>query len=484
MKYDYIIIGSGAAGLYLACNIPENKKCILLSKSDQSACNTYLAQGGVAVSRDVDDVKIHAKDTIDVGGGLCNKDAVDILCGGSLEVLNELVDAGMEFDVDEKGTILFTKEAAHSNARIVHADGDATGKKLYEFLTNKNHHLVLDHTIVVDLLVENGICYGVTVLTKNEVLENLYADAVVIASGGVGSLYLYSTNETSISADLHGMVLEKGGQLQDMEMMQFHPTVYHDPRYARKILLTEALRGEGAYVVDDNNKRFLFDFDSRGELAPRDVVSISIAKYTKEKNCAAYLSFDNFDEEYFKHRFPNIYENMKGLGFKLPKDKVPIYPAFHYAIGGIKCNLNGLVDGFCNLYVVGEAASNRVHGANRLASNSLLEGLVFAKIIANELKNNPLKYEDKKFAITDEKLFVDGDNAIKQELRALMWDDVGIVRTKKGLSQAKEKVEKWLKSGVGRMTRLRLFVAKNMIQSALNRTVSLGAHNVQNEESK
>ena len=481
LRYDYLIIGTGVAGLYLACNIPKDEKCLILSKSDISACNTYLAQGGIALSRSESDAKSHIDDTLRAGAGMCDKDSVSLLCNESLSVLDDLVGMGMCFDTDADGNILFTKEAAHSANRIVHADGDATGKELFEFLIKANPHPILDHTIVVDLLVQDGVCYGATVLTKNEKIENIYANSVIIASGGVGSLYLYSTNESSISADLHGIVLEKGGKLQDMEMMQFHPTVYHDPRYARKVLLTEALRGEGAHVVDDNGKRFLFDYDSRVELAPRDIVSIAIAKYTKESGLRAYLSFDNFEEKYFKKRFPNIYENMSSLGFDLPKDRVPIYPAFHYAIGGIKCSLDGLVDGFQNLFVIGEAASNRVHGANRLASNSLLEGIVFAKVVAKKL-TKIADFGDKVFDACDEKLFIDGDNNIKQSLRTLMWEKVGIVRSPRGLNEAMEQVNIWLSSGVGRTAKLRLFVAKNMIQSALNRTESLGAHMIQNEE--
>jgi L-aspartate oxidase len=476
VKFDYIIIGSGVAGLYFADSIPKDKKCLILCKSDQWACNTYLAQGGIAVSKSSADTASHIADTMAAGAGLCDLEAVERLCKGSVDALRELIDGGMKFDSDELGNVLFTKEAAHSEARIVHADGDATGKELYLYLAGKNAHRVFENTVVVDLLVRDGVCYGVTALTKNETIENFYADNVIIASGGVGSLYLYSTNETSISADVHGLVLEHGGQLQDMEMMQFHPTVYHDPRYARKVLLTEALRGEGAHIVDENGRRFLFDFDPRGELAPRDVVSIAIATYTKNTGAKAYLSFDGFEREYFKKRFPNIFENMKSLGFHLPQDNVPIYPAFHYAIGGIKTTLDGLVEGFTNLYAIGEAASNRVHGANRLASNSLLEGLVFAKIAAKHSLEAGFKTKDAVFEVSDEKLFCDGDIALKQDLRTLMWEDVGIVRTRDKLQEAKTQIEKWLAKGVGRMARLRLLVAKNMVQSALNRTDSLGAH--------
>lgn len=479
---DVLIIGAGVAGLYTAINLPNNLNVLVLSKSEPSSSNTYWAQGGIAVSRDEFDVELHIKDTIAAGAGLCDQKAVETLCRNSLAEMRRLISLGMRFDENDSGELLFTKEAAHSAARILHADGDATGKKLFEFLYSVCPHEVRDHTVVVDLLVEDGKCYGATVLNRDEKLENIYAKKVVIASGGVGSLYKYSTNDTSISADLHGVVLEKGGSLQDMEMMQFHPTVYHDSRFARKVLLTEALRGEGAYVVDNEGRRFLFDYDERGELAPRDILSRAIVDYKKKSGSEAYLSFDVFDKEFFMHRFPNIYANMKSLGFDLPNDRVPIYPAFHYSIGGIKCSLDTKVNGFENLYVVGEAASNRVHGANRLASNSLLEGLVFGKIAADQILSSGFNDGQKEFPLINELLFKEGDTYIKGEIRDLMWNDVSIARNVKDLNAANERLSELIASKPGRMARLRLKVAQNMTQSALNRKESIGAHYITNEK--
>ncbi len=479
---DVLIVGAGVAGLYTAINLPKNLNVLVLAKSEPSASNTYWAQGGIAVSKDEFDVELHIKDTLDAGVGHCDRAAVEILCKNSMKEIQNLIKLGMKFDTNEDGEPLLTREAAHSAARILHADGDATGRMLFEFLYSKCPHKARDHAVVVDLLMEDGVCYGVTILNKNEKLENIYAKKVVIASGGVGSLYKYSTNDTSISADLHGMVLEHGGALQDMEMMQFHPTVYHDSRFARKVLLTEALRGEGAFVVDDDGKRFLFDYDERGELAPRDILSRAVVDYTKKSGKQAYLSFDVFDKEFFMHRFPNIYANMKSLGFDLPGDRVPIYPAFHYSIGGVKCSLDTRVEGFKNLFVVGEAASNRVHGANRLASNSLLEGLVFGRIAADTIMADGFDGEQKEFALTNEPLFKEGDTNIKGEIRELMWNDVSIARRVKDLEAAGKKLDALIASNPGRMARLRLKVAKNMVESALNRRESLGAHYITNEE--
>lgn len=481
---DVLIVGAGVAGLYTAANLPKSLNVKVLAKSEANSSNTYLAQGGIAVSKDEADVSLHVKDTMDAGAGLCDRLAVETLCKNSLKEIKNLIALGMEFDEDEDGNLMLTKEAAHSTARILHADGDATGKKLFEFLYRVCPHEVIDHTVVVDLLIDDGVCYGVTVITREEKLENIYAKKVVIASGGVGSLYKYSTNDTSISADLHGMILEHGGSLQDMEMMQFHPTVYHDPRFARKVLLTEALRGEGAYVVDDEGKRFLFDYDARGELAPRDIVSRAVVDYAKKTGKQAYLSFDMFDKEFFMHRFPNIYANMKNLGFDVPFQAVPIYPAFHYSIGGIKCSLDTKVEGFENLYVIGEAASNRVHGANRLASNSLLEGLVFGHIVADTIMNDGFGGVQKEFPMTSEALFKEGDTYIKDEIRQLMWDDVSIARNVADLNAADERLGALIASNPGRMARLRLKVAQNMVKSALGRKESMGAHYITNEGHK
>ena len=476
---DVLIVGAGVAGLYAALSLPKNLNVLILAKSDPASSNTYWAQGGVAVSRDEFDVELHIKDTMSAGAGLCDKAAVATLCKNSMREIQNLIDMGMEFDKGGSGELLFTKEAAHSASRILHADGDATGKKLFEFLIGKCPFELADHTVVVGLLVDDGVCYGVTVLTKDEKIENIYAKKVIIASGGVGSLYKYSTNDTSISADLHGMVLEGGGVLQDMEMMQFHPTVYHDPRFARKVLLTEALRGEGAYVVDEADERFLFDYDDRGELAPRDILSRAIVEHTANGIHKAYLSFEPFSEEFFSARFPNIYQNMKSLGFNLPKDKVPIYPAFHYSIGGIKSDLEAKAANIQNLYVIGEAASNRVHGANRLASNSLLEGLVFGRIAAESIEGSFMETAKKEFVAIDEPLFKEGDTLLKGALRALMWEDMGIKRTLAKLQSADDKLSEMLSKKPGRMARLRLTVAQNMVQSAMNRKESLGAHHIE-----
>ncbi len=480
-KYDVIIIGAGIAGLYAALHIPRSKSVLILCKDIPWECNTFYAQGGVAAAVDAEDVESHIEDTLKAGAGLCNEEAVKVMVEESIHVVGDLIERGFEFDRDEKGEILYTKEAAHSRPRILHAGGDATGRYLHQFLMKQNPHPFIYNVRVFDLLRSGDTCYGLRALINEEIKE-LYADNIIIASGGVGSLYAYHTNSRTISSDIHGICLERGIRLEMMEMMQFHPTVYVENQWARKQLLTEALRGEGAQIVDENGRRFLFDYDERGELAPRDIVSRAVFDYKKRTESRVYLKMDMFEEEFFAHRFPNIKKALAGLGFNLPKDLVPISPAFHYAIGGIACDLDGCVPGLENLYVVGEAASTGVHGANRLASNSLLEGLVFGRRAALKMNAKSFSWSHKPpFAEFKGALVEKDDTILKQRLRRTMWQEVGIVRTRSGLKRALDFVDDVQHLTIGRLLALRLKTARNIIESALAREESVGAHYILNE---
>jgi len=477
VKYDVIIIGAGVAGLYAAMNLPKDKKVLIINKRETFKCNTFYAQGGVALARDKDDVKPHIEDTLNAGDGLCNKDAVNILSHDSKKIIEDLINRGFEFDSDEKGNLLYTKEAAHSSKRILHAGGDATGRYMHYFLLKNNPHPMLSHTRVIDLLIKDNECFGVTVLEQRET-RNIYADNVIIASGGVGSLYEYHTNAPCISADMQGLSVLKGIELERMEMMQFHPTVFVDSKYAQKLLLTEALRGEGATIENENGKRFLFDYDDRGELASRDIVSKAIYDYSKKTGMQAYLCFDNFDYQYFTQRFPNIFKNFQNIGYNVPAQRVPISPAFHYAIGGIKSDLNGAIPNVKNLYAIGEVASTKVHGANRLASNSLLEGLVFAKRAVKQILQSSNSNKITTFNITDETMSLKDDKSKKNRLRQIMWENVSIVRTKSGLSKALEEINALLNENIGRLLKFRLLTAKEIILASLAREKSVGVHTI------
>ena len=483
MQYDVVIIGSGLAGLYAAVNIPKDKKVLLINKRESFKCNSFYAQGGIALAKDVDDIPSHIKDTLEAGAGLCDEEAVTTLSHESKATIDDFIERGFMFDKNDDGSLAYTKEAAHSNSRILHAGGDATGRYMHHFMLDQNQHPMLGNTRVVDLLIKDEVCYGVTVLEHRE-LRNIYAHNVVIASGGVGSLYEYQTNAPTISADIQGLCVLKGIELERMEMMQFHPTVFVNNNFAQKVLLTEALRGEGATIEDETGRRFLFDYDERGELATRDMVSKSIFEHAQKTGYKIYLNMQNFDYEYFTKRFPNIYKNLQDLGFDVPKQRVPISPAFHYAIGGIKTDLDARVVGVKNLYAIGEVASTMVHGANRLASNSLLEALVFASRAVKDILS---KYEDSKndikteFHINHDIMSLKEDKHKKNLLRGIMWKYVSIIRTKTGLLEAKSQIEALLNEKIGKLLRFRLLTAKEIVQAALNRKNSIGVHTIEKE---
>jgi L-aspartate oxidase len=425
-----------------------------------------------------EDIPIHVNDTMVAGAFHNNREAVEIMSRTSIDTTADIINRGMKFDRGSNGNLLYTKEAAHSVERIIHAGGDATGRYMHYFMMVQNKHDLQKNTLVYDLLIENGRCYGVKA-SVNYQPTTIYADDIIIASGGVGSLYQLNTNSRTISADIHGICVEKGIKLADMEMMQFHPTVFVKTPFARKLLLTEALRGEGASVVNENGKRFLFDYDERGELASRDIVSRAIFDY-KRKHVGeeVYLDFSMFDEKFFHHRFPNITQTFLALGYRFPKDRVPISPAFHYAVGGIKSDTNGRVSGISGLYVIGEAAATGVHGANRLASNSLLEGMVFAKRAVDFILSEDKKIEktptfDKDYGNI---LHKENDKSYKQKLRQIMWDDIGIIRTQKGLQEAKNLIFDMKNKEIGRLLSLRLNTASAIVEAALARKESLGTH--------
>lgn len=474
MKYDVIIIGAGVAGLYCARFLPKNLKVLILCKAQPWECNTFYAQGGITIAKNKNDIPLHIKDTLDAGSNLNNINAVKLLSNGSLDILDDLINQGFQIDKDN-GEILFAKEGGHSISRIIHSNGDGTGRMLHTHLIKNLKHTLWKNAIVIDLLIEDNRAYGVCLKTQNGLL-NIYANHIVIASGGVGGLFKYHTNAYTISSDLHGIILEHNLELKDMEMLQFHPTVYIDSPHARKQLISEAVRGDGGIIVDNNNKRFLFDYDKRGELAPRDIVSRAIFDYCNKNNQQAFLDISIFTQKQFENRFPNIYRQLTSHGVKIPKDKIPISPAFHYSMGGIATDLDTKVLGMENLYAIGECANNGLHGANRLASNSLLEGLVFGKIAAMEILDSTINIGERNFPINNEVLQKDGDERLKNVLREIMWNKVGIARNQSGLDSALGGVEVMLLGEIGRLLKLRLLVAKKIITSALQRKESLGAH--------
>ncbi len=476
-NYDVLIIGAGIAGLYTALNIPTTKNVLVVCKDIPWECNTFYAQGGIVTALNEEDIELHTQDTLHAGAYHNDEEAVHLMSQNSIGIVQDIIHRGMRFDSDSQGNLLYTQEAAHSASRIIHAGGDATGRYMHRFLMEKNPHKLQRNTLVYDLLIREGKCYGVKA-SVNYQLVTIYAQHIIIASGGIGSLYEYNTNSRTVSSDIHGICYEKGIVLTDMEMMQFHPTVFIRSNFARKLLLTEALRGEGAHIVNKEGRRILFDYDERGELASRDIVSRAIFNYKKEHKEEVYLDFSMFDAKFFHQRFPNITHTFKAIGYNFPKDRVPISPAFHYSVGGIHCNLDGSIDGVESLYVVGEAAHTGVHGANRLASNSLLEGAVFGKevaqtILSKESQEIKIPKFDKDYSNI---LHKDNDKCFKHQLRKVMWEDVGIIRTKTGLLKAKNFIYDLKSRDIGRLLELRLNTATAIVNAALARKKSLGTH--------
>jgi len=468
MKFDSIVIGSGLAALWSAKFLNEKGlSTLIITKNQVWDSNSFYAQGGVTLAIDEKDVPIHIEDTLRAGSFHNKREMVEILSKASLSIKEELLKYGFKFDPG------VTKEGAHSVKRVFHAGGDATGRELHKFMFKKDKSFLLDEAIVFDLLIEEDVAYGVSVFHKGK-KYNIYANNVIIASGGIGALYKYDTNARTISGDLQGIAIEKGISVKDMEMTQFHPTVFIEMNFSQKLLLTEALRGEGAYIVDENGDRFLFEYDERGELAGRDIVSRAIFMH-QQKGHKVFLDVSMFDEDYFKKRFPTIFNKLRDYDINVPFEPIPISPAFHYMMGGIEVDENSKIPGFRNLYAVGEVAYTGVHGANRLASNSLLECFVFAKKAASEILRVNFQTSDKKFEINSEELFKNDDKKYKNLLRDHMWNNVGIIRSEKGLLEALNFIEKSIPN-LGRLAKLRFLTAKEIVVSALNRLESLGAH--------
>ena len=468
MKFDCIIIGSGLSAVWSAKFLNEKGfNTLLVTKEQIWDCNSFYAQGGVTIANDENDMPFHIEDTMKAGSFYNKKEAVEILSQSSLKLINELSNYGFRFDPG------VTKEGAHCVPRVYHKGGDATGREIHRFMFKKDKSYLLDEAVVFDILIENNIAYGISVFHKNKKF-NIYADNVIIASGGIGALYKYDTNAKTIAGEIQGIAVEKGIKLKDMEMTQFHPTVFIEMKFSQKLLLTEALRGEGAHIVDENSNRFLFEYDKRGELASRDIVSRAIFMH-QQLGHKVFLDVSMFDEDYFKNRFPTIFNKLRDYDINVPKEKIPISPAFHYMMGGIEVDLNSKIPGFKNLYAVGEVSNTGVHGANRLASNSLLECFIFGKKAAQEIIKNSFKTEDKKFEINNEELFKKEDKEYKNILREQMWQNVGIIRNKKGLNEALDFIEQTIPK-LARVAKLRFLTAREIVKSALAREVSLGAH--------
>ncbi|HWE04364.1 MAG TPA: L-aspartate oxidase [Tepidisphaeraceae bacterium] len=451
---DVLVIGGGVAGLRAAiAAADEGADVLMLTKDTIDQSNTWYAQGGIAaVLQPADSYQSHVDDTEKGGAGLCDHRAVEVVVKEGPERVLELLEWGANFDKKEGNPhgLAFTREGGHSFARILHAFGDATGKELAQTLIrtvrSKDQIRVSEKSFAVDLVTDNGRCLGALALIDNQI-QLIWAKQTIIASGGAGQLYRESTNPRIATADGLAMAYRAGATLEDMEMVQFHPTTLYIAGSSRA-LITEAVRGEGAFLLDRDGKRFMPDYHEMAELAPRDVVSRAIVEQIRKTQYThVYLDVRHLPTPQFRERFPQLAHLTDEFGIDVSKDLIPIHPAAHYMIGGIDADLNGR-SSLSGLYAIGEAGCSGLHGANRLGSNSLLEGLAFgaraghdaARAARDDSPVFPKTLEYKVPASTRTELdIVD----VKSSLRSVMWRNVGIERTGERLDETREIIAFW-----------------------------------------
>lgn len=419
-KVDVAIVGTGAAGLFCALNFPENVRITMISKDRFDKNDSNLAQGGICVLKDDSDYDDYFEDTMKAGHYENNKKSVEIMIRKSPEIIHDLISYGVEFE-RENGTLKYTLEGAHSAPRILfHEDltGHEITSKLFAAVKKRKNVKLLEYTTMVDLIPEGNICKGIVVRDQEGKVYEIKSDYVVLACGGIGGLYENSTNYPHLTGDALAVAMRNDVEVQDMNYVQIHPTTLYSKKKGRRFLISESVRGEGAYLYNNKMERFV------DELLPRDVLTKEIKKEMKKEGTKhVWLSVTHLGEDVVKKRFPNIYKRCLEEGYDLTKDCIPVTPAQHYFMGGIKVDTNSKTS-MEHLYAAGETSCNGVHGANRLASNSLLETLVFAKrcakhIMANYEKNDVI--EDDDIDLTEyanyEELVDEYKDMVKNEIR-------------------------------------------------------------------
>lgn len=485
LETDFIVIGSGVAGLRASIELARGgARVTVLTKDKASESNTEYAQGGVAVVlSDDDNAELHEDDTLAAGAGLCDEEAVETLVTAGTEYIKELIEWGTEFD-RERGKLVFTQEAAHSRRRILHAHGDSTGKEIVRALIARARQEkkinLMPFANTESLITAGGRCAGVRFL--DPILRSpreIFAKAVILCTGGAGQLFLHTTNPQVATGDGMAMAWFAGAEMADMEFIQFHPTALNIEN-APRFLLSEAMRGEGGVLRNKYGERFMSRYDERLELAPRDIVSRSIvAEMRRTGTRTAYLDMTALDADFLKHRFPTIYETCKFYGLDLATEPVPVSPASHYCMGGIRTDLWGrsTVPG---LYAAGEVSCTGVHGANRLASNSLLEGLVFgarageaaARDSVDFTASGPVAAPENSNGRHDTNI----STAVKKRVKRLMWERVGIIRDRDSLQRAIREFEQISTSNISSSSRNFVTLATLVARAALWREESRGGH--------
>ena len=419
-NYDVVIVGTGAAGLYGALSLPKDLKILMITKDAVENSDSYLAQGGICVQLNDDDYDSYFEDTMKAGRYENRKESVDIMIRSSRDVINDLINYGVEFEKEEDGSYSYTREGGHSEFRILHYD-DVTGKEITSKLLMQVRKLsnvtFLEYNTMVDIIAKDNEAKGIVVADRDGNVSCVFCKKLILATGGIGGLFKNSTNFRHLTGDSFAIALKHGVELENIHYIQIHPTVFYSEEEGRRFLISESVRGEGAILLDKNGNRFT------DELQPRDVVTGEIVKQMKkDKTKHVWLSIkDAMDAEEIKERFPNIYAHCLEEGYDLTKEAIPVVPAQHYLMGGIHTDKNGKTT-MKNLYAAGETACNGVHGANRLASNSLLESLVFAKRAADEISQNIASVQVEEIQVDMSKY--NDLNKLKEENKNIILEEI------------------------------------------------------------
>ncbi len=493
LSYDVLVVGSGIAGLYAALHLDPTLKCAVVTKTDVQNGNSWFAQGGIAavISSD-DNVDSHVHDTLVAGAGLCDEEAVRTLVAEGPENIRTLIEMGVPFDTNPEGELLIGREGGHSCRRIVHCGGDATGRettrRLGQIAQARENIDVFFETYLIDILTEDGRVVG-AIIDDGEPKVVVTAN-IILATGGIGAIYANTTNPAGAIGDGIAAAIRAGAFAEKMEMVQFHPTTLYSPEASERLfLISEAVRGEGALLRNHAGERFMQGKHPMNELAPRDIVTRGIlAELNRSGESHVFLDVSCMSEDFFSHRFPTIYGECKRLGINVPTDPIPVRPAQHYQMGGIKTDLDGCtaIEG---LYAAGEAAWTGIHGANRLASNSMLECLVFGRRAAYHINAAARRQPGE---ISLDLPTAEGQNTLPEaelaqlrtRLRQTMTADVSAVRTVAGLSHAKAEIDALrarlesycLNSRAAYELYSMSQVASLVVEGALARRESVGAH--------
>jgi L-aspartate oxidase len=488
-----LVIGGGIAGLRATMAIDPRLSALVVTKDTLQESNSNYAQGGIAGVLGADDrFENHVEDTLTAGAGLCDREVVEMVVREAPDHIRQLIDWGTNFDT-ERGELLLGREGGHSHRRIVHALGDATGQEVMRAMIVQARDVlraqIWQNTFTIDLLTNEAACCGALVWNERHGKTFVWAKQTILATGGAGQIFRETTNPPVATGDGHAAAYRAGAELADMEFMQFHPTVLYIAGSSRS-LISEAVRGEGAILVDVQGRRFMPDYDPRAELAPRDVVSQAIAdRMEATKHPCVYLDLSHLDPDKVRRRFPGIAQRCREFGLDIAVDRIPVRPGAHYMIGGVKVDVHGRTS-LKGLLAAGEVTSSGLHGANRLASNSLLEGLVFGARAGEAASAAALEAPDDYQAVplenppippTTEQLDLQD---VRNSLKSLVWRAAGVRRSGDGLREAARTIDQWQRyalaqqfaSPEGWELQNMLTVARVMIEAALRREESRGVH--------